>query len=112
MPLSQKAVTESSNLLAHALDKNQVVQESVEQSAAELLVVSAVLSQEIPDEVKTEEVTQAICRTEELEDRLQSSADELEMVNKALKNEISVRRDLERQLAVAQVKLGQAQPHG
>ena len=111
MPPSQKVLTDSSNSLAHALDQNKAIQESVGQSAAELLVVSAVLSQEIPDEVKTDEITQAICRTEELEDRLQTSAGELEMVNQVLKNEISARTDLERRLAAAQAELGQAQPH-
>ena len=108
MSPSHKAVTNNSNMLSHALDKNEAVQESVEQSAAELLVVNAVLSREIPDEVKTDEVTQALERTEELEGRMQASADELAEVNQTLKDEISTRTELESRLAAVQAQLHQA----
>jgi hypothetical protein len=37
--------------LAQALDRNEAVQETVRQSADELLVINAVLKQEIPDDV-------------------------------------------------------------
>lgn len=113
MPQFQQTATVISlNPLEHALDQNEAIQESVEQSAAELCVVSAVLSREIPDEVKTSEVIQAIQRTEELEDRIQTSADDLAKVNQTLKDEISARANLERQLAAAQAELlrTQAQP--
>ena len=112
MPQFQQTVTVtviSPNPLEHALDQNEAIQESVEQSAAELCVVSAVLSREIPDEVKTCEVIQAIQRTEELEDRIQTSADDLAKVNQTLKDEISARANLERQLASAQAELSRAQ---
>ena len=109
MPQFQQASTIISNPLEHALDQNEAIQESVEQSAAELCVVSAVLSRKIPDHVQTGEVAQAIQRTEELEDRIQTSADDLAKVNQALKSEISARADLERQLAAAQAELSRAQ---
>lgn len=108
MPSSQNAVTAVANPLARALDQNEAIQESVAQSAEELCVVAAVLSREIPDEVKTGEVAQAIQRTEELENRMQASADDLARVNQSLKDEVSTRTGLERQLAAAQAELGQA----
>jgi hypothetical protein len=93
--------------LEHALDQNEAIQETVEQSAAELCVVNAVLQQEVPEHVKTGDVAQALQRTEELEERIQVSADNLEQVNHALKKEIQVRVDLECQLAATQAALEQ-----
>jgi C4-dicarboxylate-specific signal transduction histidine kinase len=92
-----------------ALDQNEAIQETVEQSAAELCVINAVLQQEVPDHVKTGDVAQALLKTDELESRIQSSAESLDQVNQALKEEILVRADLERQLASAQAELEQAQ---
>lgn len=109
MPQSHKDASIAANPLARALDQNEAIQESVGQSAAELCLVNAVLSREIPDALKTGEVAQAIERTEELESRVQASADDLALVNQALKDEISARAELERQLAAAQAELGQAQ---
>ena len=97
--------------LEHALDQNESIQEAVGQSAAELCVVNAVLTQEIPTHLQTGEVAQAIERTEEIESRIQQSADELAQVNLALKEEISLRADLEGQLASAQAALDQTQDH-
>ena len=94
--------------LEHALDQNEAIQATVEQSAVELCVVNAVLKQEVPEHVKTGDVAQALQRTDELEERIQTSADNLEQVNHALKKEIEVRADLERQLAAAQAALEQA----
>ena len=108
---SQKDASIGAIPLARALDQNQAIQESVEQSAAELCLVSAVLSREIPDAMKTGEVAQAIERTEELENRGQASADDLARVNQSLKAEISARGELERQLALAQAGLDQARQH-
>ena len=104
----------ASNSLALALEQSQAVQEEVEQSAAELVVINAVLKQEVPEEVQTGEVATALRKTDELECRIQTSADELAQVNQALKQEISERADLERQLATAQAELAQAtgRPHG
>lgn len=97
--------------LAHALDQNEAIQEAVGQSAAELCIVNAVLTQEVPAHLQTGEVAQAIERTEELENRIQQSADDLAQVNLALKEEISLRADLERQLAAARTALDPTQDH-
>jgi C4-dicarboxylate-specific signal transduction histidine kinase len=94
--------------LEHALDQNEAIQETVGQSAAELCVVNAVLQQEVPEHVKTGDVAQALQRTEELEERIQTSADNLEQVNHALKKEIQARARLEHQLAATQAALSQA----
>jgi len=95
--------------LERVLDQNEAIQDAVEQSAAELCVVNAVLMHEVPDHLKTSEVAQAIERTEELENRIQTSADDLAQVNLALQDEISLRADLERQLASTQAALEEAQ---
>ncbi|MBG6075541.1 hypothetical protein [Polaromonas sp. CG_9.11] len=109
MPQAQNA--SNSTALEHALDKNEAIQEAVGQSAAELCVVNAVLTQEVPAHLQTGEVALAIERTEELENRIQNSADELAQVNLALKEEIILRADLERQLASAQAALEQTPGH-
>lgn len=98
--------------LEDALDQNEAIQATVEQSAAELSVVNAVLQQEVPEHVKTGDVAQALQRTDELEGRIQTSADNLEQVNHALKKEIQVRADLERELATAQAELEQVKTAG
>ncbi len=99
----------SSTALERALDHNVAIQETVEQSAAELCVINAVLKQEVPDHVQTGDVAQALQKTDELESRIQASADDLAQVNEALKQEISTRAELERQLASTQAALEQAQ---
>jgi septal ring factor EnvC (AmiA/AmiB activator) len=88
--------------LERALDQNASIQDAVEQSAAELCVIHAVLKQEVPTHLQTGDVAQALQKTEELENRIQSSADDLAQVNDALKQEITERAELERQLAQAQ----------
>ncbi|MDB5868567.1 MAG: hypothetical protein JWP96_899 [Polaromonas sp.] len=95
--------------LERALDHNVTIQDTVEQSAAELCVINAVLKQEVPEHVKTGDVAQALQKTDELESRIQASADELAQVNDALKHEIIERTELERQLASAQAALEQIQ---
>ncbi|MGV8805192.1 MAG: hypothetical protein ACWA6Y_09540 [Polaromonas sp.] len=103
------AAPTSPTLLQQALDQNESVHETVEQSAAELVIINAVLKQEIPQTAQTGDVAQALQKTDELESRIQSSADELAQVNQTLKQEISERADLERQLADTQAALQDAQ---
>lgn len=103
------AALDSPTLLQQALDQNETAQETVEQSAAELVVINAVLKQEIPQTVQTGDVAQALQKTDELESRIQSSANDLARVNQTLKQEISERADLERQLADTQAALQHAQ---
>ncbi|MFZ3139765.1 hypothetical protein [Polaromonas sp.] len=95
--------------LERALDQNEAIQETVEQSAAELCVINAVLKQEVPEHVKTGDVAEALQKTDEIESRIQNSAGNLEQVNQALKEEIKARADLERQLASTQAELEQVQ---
>jgi C4-dicarboxylate-specific signal transduction histidine kinase len=80
----------------------------VERSADELLVINAVLKQDIPPHVQTSEVAQAIEKTGELEDRIQASAEDLAQVNRALEQEIVERADLERELAATKAVLARA----
>jgi hypothetical protein len=62
----QQPVSPAATSLARALDQNETVKETVERSADELLVINAVLKQEIPPHVQTSEVAQAIEKTGEL----------------------------------------------
>lgn len=98
--------------LDRALEKNETVKETVEQSAQELLVINAVLKQEIPEHVQTGEVAQALQKSNELEGLIQDSAEELAQVNEALVQEIGEREDLERELAETKAALAEAQSQG
>ncbi|MDB5744967.1 MAG: hypothetical protein JWR68_3282 [Polaromonas sp.] len=109
MPLDPTFVAQAPTPLERVLDQNESIQETVEQSAAELCVINAVLKQEVPEEMQTGEIAEALHKTDALEARIQSSADDLEQVNQALKQEICARAELERQLAAAQAALVQAQ---
>lgn len=95
--------------LERVLDQNVAIQDTVGQSAGELCLINTVLKQEVPRHVQTGEVAQALQKTDELENRIQASADDLAQVNAALKHEISTRAALERQLASTQSALAQAQ---
>ena len=95
--------------LDRALEKSETVKESVEQSAHELLVINAVLKQEIPDHVQTGDVAQALQKSDQLEGLIQDSAEELAQVNEALVQELGEREDLERELAETKAALAEAQ---
>ncbi len=94
--------------LVRALDQNESVKETVEQSANELLVINAVLKQEIPNEVQSGEVAQALRKTDELETRIQESAQDLAQVNQVLAQEIDERAVLEQELARTRAALVKA----
>ena len=104
-----KPVSSPSTPLREALDQNEAVKETVEQSAAELVVINAVLKQEVPPQVQTGEVAQALKKTDELEERIQASAEDLGKVNDALKQEINERARLEKELAATRADLVKAQ---
>lgn len=91
--------------LAHALEKNDAIQDTVEKTAQELDLVNSVLEKEIPASAKKGDIAIALVRTAELEDQLQASADELAHVNDLLKQEISERGELEQRLKQAEAKL-------
>jgi C4-dicarboxylate-specific signal transduction histidine kinase len=94
--------------LVRALDQNEAVKETVEQSANELLVINAVLKQELPNEVVAGEVAQALRKTDELETRIHESAEDLAQVNQVLAKEIDERAGLERELARTKAALARA----
>lgn len=104
----QPATSQAPSPLARALDQNENVKDVVEQSAAELVVINAVLKQEIPDHVQVGEVAQALLKTDELETRIQETAQDLAEVNEVLAQEIDERVDLERELAAARAQLEKA----
>ncbi|MES2188659.1 MAG: hypothetical protein V4454_00940 [Pseudomonadota bacterium] len=108
-PMPQQPETsEASTPLARALDQNETVKDVVEQSAAELVVINAVLKQEIPDHIQVDEVAQALLKTDELETRITETAQDLAEVNEVLAQEIDQRADLERELAVTKAQLEEA----
>jgi|GEM_PF-610739 len=108
MPTQQPPSTALDSLTL-ALGQNETIQEAVEQSATELVVINAVLKQEVPEELQTGDVAQALRKTDELESRMQTSADQLARVNEALMQEIGERAELERQLAQTEAELARAQ---
>ena len=101
--------TSSSKTLVRALDQNETAQDTVEQSAAELVVINAVLKQEIPDHIQTGEVAQALQKTDELEAKIHDAANDLAQVNEVLAQEIDQRVDLERELVETKAALAEAQ---
>jgi len=103
--------TDPSTPLERALEQNEAAQGIVEQSAAELVVIHAVLKQEIPDHVQTGDVAYALQRTDELEIKIGDTAQELAQVNEVLAQEIGERVDLERELAATKAALAQAIDH-
>ncbi len=108
--MSQQPSSSSSSAtpLVRALDQNEAVKETVEQSANELLVINAVLKQELPSEAQGGEVAQALRKTDELETRIHESAEDLAQVNQVLAQEIDERAGLERELARTRAALAKA----
>ena len=103
--------TDPSTPLERALEQNETAHDIVEQSAAELVVIHAVLKQELPDHLQTGDVAHALQRTDELEIKISDTAQELAHVNEVLAREIGERHDLERELAAAKTALAQATHH-
>jgi C4-dicarboxylate-specific signal transduction histidine kinase len=95
--------------LHQALAQNEGVKDSLVAVADDLLLVSTVLKQELPDNVQSAEVAQALEKHEELETQVQECATELEAVNQALADEIGEREKLERALAATQAALADEQ---
>ena len=91
--------------LERALEQNETAQNMVEQSAVELVVIHAVLKQEIPEHVQTGDVAQALQKTNELETKINDAASDLAQVNEVLAQEIDERMDLERELAATKAAL-------
>ena len=105
---SPPSAIDASTPLERALEQNETVQTIVEQSAAELVVIHAVLTQEIPDHIQTGDVAHALQRTDELETKINETAQELAKVNEVLAQEIGERVELEQELATTKAALAEA----
>ncbi len=110
MPQSQTQLQTLSNPtpLSRALDQNEIVRDNVEKSADELLLIHAVLKQEIPDHAQTGAVVKALEKTDALETKISDAAHELAQVNQVLAHEIEERVDLESELAATKAALQKA----
>jgi C4-dicarboxylate-specific signal transduction histidine kinase len=104
----QPKATSATTPLERALDKNEHIKDTVEQSANELFVINAVLKHELSNGAQGGEAAQALRKTDELETRIQESASDLAQVNQVLTQEIGERAELERELAKTKTALDQA----
>ena len=104
----QSAQPPAEGALQQALEQNVAATQTVQQSADELLVINAVLKQEIPDDVQTGELAQALHKTDALEVKIHDTAQDLAQVNDALTQEIAEREALEQELAATQAALAKA----
>ena len=91
--------------LERALDQNATVKDTVELSSAELAVINTVLKHELPGDVKKGIVAQALQKTDDLEMKIQDTAQDLAEVNEVLAQEIDARVDLESELAATKAAL-------
>lgn len=98
----------SDNALARALEQSEAATEAVQQSADELLVINAVLKQEIPSDAQVGELAHALEKTDALEVKIQEAAQELTQVNEVLAQEIDHRVELEQELADTKAALIEA----
>ena len=94
--------------LKRALEQNETALDSVAQSASELVVIHAVLTQEIPDDLQVGEIAHALERTDALETKISDAAQELAHVNEVLAQQIDELADLERELAETKAALVEA----
>jgi hypothetical protein len=94
--------------LAEALERNDAVEESVKQSADELMLVNAVLQSEVPSRAHSEDVAVALEKVDSINEVMQESAQDLAVVNQLLENEIDERIELERKLLITEKALEKA----
>lgn len=94
--------------LGRALGQNEAAQEAIEQSASELAVINAVLKQELPEHVQSNDVVMALEKNDALETRIQETAQDLAEVNEALSQEITERAKLEQELQATKDALAEA----
>jgi len=85
MPATKSSA--SAEPLADALEKSENVKETVQGVADDLAVVHAVLNKDVPKE-RTDELDQAVQRTNDLEKKLSKSAEVLEQVTETLSEEL------------------------
>jgi diguanylate cyclase len=94
--------------LSRALDQSEQVKDKVEECAAELSAVNAVLKEEIVDGVPLHEVERALDMSEEVEVKVLQCAEDLATVNDALAEEIDERNTLEHQLSESAAALSES----
>jgi hypothetical protein len=94
--------------IAVAVELNDGIEETVKQSADELLLVNAVLQSHVPGKAKSEDVAMAIEKVEDIKDTVAASAKDLAVVNQLLEDEIDERILLERKLKVTEAALKRA----
>jgi len=94
--------------LIRALDQSEQVKETVEQCAAELSSVNAVLKEEITDGLPIDEVEHALGLSEEVEEKVQQCAEDLATVNDALAEGIDERNKLEHELSKSEAALSKS----
>lgn len=94
--------------LVKALEQNDAVEESVQQSADELMLVNAVLQSEVPSWAQSKDVAVALEKVDSINDVMQESAKDLGVVNQLLEAEIDERIELERKLLFTKKALAKA----
>jgi diguanylate cyclase (GGDEF)-like protein len=94
--------------LTRALGQNEQVKEKVEECAADLSSVNAVLKQEIAEGGALHEVERAVSQNEEVETKVQECAEDLAVVNTALAEGIDERRTLEHDLSRSKAALSES----
>ena len=102
---AEAEVTLAPTPLTRALGQNEQVKEKVEECAADLSSVNAVLKQEIAEGEAPHEVERAVNQNEEVEVKVQECADDLAIVNTALTEGIDERRSLEHDLSRSKAAL-------
>ncbi len=86
--------------LHRARRKTRAVQEQLEVASAELGLTNAVLGHSLLDSVKrSSDVQRALTQNEAIEVKVQEAANELQVVNDLLQEEVAERERLERELA-------------
>ena len=95
-------------LLAKALEQNDAVEESIKQSADELMLVNAVLKTEVPVHAHSADVAVALEKVDSINEVMIESAQDLAAVNQLLEAEIDERIELERKLLVTEKALEKA----
>ena len=94
--------------LARALEQNEAAAGAIKMSADELMIINAVLKQEIPEHSQIGDVAHALQKTDELEGKIQDTAQELAQVNVVLAQEIAERGELEDELLETKAELAKA----
>lgn len=75
--------------VTNALNQNLETAEQIKATAGELMVVHAVLSQQIPTDAMQGDLQAAVERTDQLEQKLNETAEALDKSNKLLQRHIS-----------------------